>query len=587
MHQRKQCLISQREVGVHTKGFAAALQSGLREDPDVVLVGELRDYETISIAVTAAEMGILVMGTLHTNGAAQTVDRMINVFPADKQSHVRTMLSTSLRGVVSQQLLQKADKSGRVAALEILVNTPAVSNLIRQGKLDQLETTMQSGSQFGMRTMDSAIEALLNQRMITGKEAYKKGINKAKFEPVQGPGLSSLSGASRLYLRALSGPAVFMPRKILVTSALPYANGALHLGHIIEAVQTDIWVRFQRMQGHDCIYVCAEDTHGTPVMIKAQAEGITPEELITRMAAEHRADYEGFLIGHDHFHSTHSPENKAITAELYGKLKAAGHITTRSVRQAYDEKAGMFLPDRYVKGECPVCHTADQYGDSCENCGSTYTPDKLINPVSTHQRHAAGVARVRALLLQARRFHRGAAPVAGRRRRAPARSARQARRVVRGGPAGLGHLARRALLRLRDPGRARQVFLRVVRRAHRLPRQLQGAVRQTRPGLRRVPEGRQHHRAVSLHRQGHQLLPQPVLAGGAARLGLPQADGGVRARLPHDQRREDVEVARHVHHRAAIPRARCRPSRCASTSRASSAPASTTSTCRSRISSRA
>jgi twitching motility protein PilT len=188
VHQRKSCLISQREVGVHTRGFAAALQSGLREDPDVVLVGELRDYETISIAVTAAEMGILVMGTLHTNGAAQTVDRMVNVFPADKQSHVRTMLSTSLRGVVSQQLLQRADKSGRVAALEILVNTPAVSNLIRQGKLDQLETTMQSGSQFGMRTMDSAIEALLNARTITGKEAYKKGINKAKFEPVKDQG---------------------------------------------------------------------------------------------------------------------------------------------------------------------------------------------------------------------------------------------------------------------------------------------------------------------------------------------------------------------------------------------------------------
>ncbi|HKN43246.1 MAG TPA: type IV pilus twitching motility protein PilT [Propionibacteriaceae bacterium] len=188
VHARKQCLISQREVGVHTKGFASALQSGLREDPDVVLVGELRDYETISIAVTAAEMGILVMGTLHTNGAAPTVDRMINVFPSDKQSHVRTMLSTSLRGVVSQQLLQKADKSGRVAALEILVNTSAVSNLIRQGKLDQLETTMQSGSQHGMRTMDSAIEALLNQRMITGKEAYKKGISKAKFEPVKDQG---------------------------------------------------------------------------------------------------------------------------------------------------------------------------------------------------------------------------------------------------------------------------------------------------------------------------------------------------------------------------------------------------------------
>ncbi len=188
IHQRKNCLISQREVGVHSPSFAHALHSALREDPDVILVGELRDFETISIAVTAAEMGILVMGTLHTNGAAQTVDRMVNVFPADKQAHVRTMLSTSIRGVISQQLLQKADKSGRVAALEVLINTPAVSNLIRQGKLDQLETTMQSGAQFGMRTMDNAIQALLDQKLITGKEAYKKGINKAKFEPLKDVG---------------------------------------------------------------------------------------------------------------------------------------------------------------------------------------------------------------------------------------------------------------------------------------------------------------------------------------------------------------------------------------------------------------
>lgn len=188
VHQRKSCLISQREIGVHSPSFASALHSALREDPDVVLVGELRDYETMSIAVTAAEMGILVMGTLHTNGAAQTVDRMVNAFPADKQSHVRTMLSTSLKGVISQQLLQKSDKQGRVAALEILVNTPAVSNLIRQGKLDQLENTMQSGAQFGMRTMDSAIQQLLDERTVTGKEAYKKAINKAKFEAVKDQG---------------------------------------------------------------------------------------------------------------------------------------------------------------------------------------------------------------------------------------------------------------------------------------------------------------------------------------------------------------------------------------------------------------
>ncbi len=185
IHRRKNCLISQREVGVHSPSFAHALHSALREDPDVVLVGELRDYETMSIAVTAAEMGILVMGTLHTNGAAQTVDRIVNVFPSDKQAHVRAMLSTSLRGVISQQLLARADGQGRVAALEILVNTPAVANLIRQGKLDQLETTMQSGTQFGMRTMDSAIQALLEQKQITGREAYRKGINKAKFESVK------------------------------------------------------------------------------------------------------------------------------------------------------------------------------------------------------------------------------------------------------------------------------------------------------------------------------------------------------------------------------------------------------------------
>jgi twitching motility protein PilT len=185
VHERKNCLVSQREIGVHAPSFAAALHSALREDPDVVLVGELRDLETMSIAVTAAEMGILVMGTLHTNGAAATVDRMVNAFPADKQAHVRTMLSTSLRGVVSQQLLQRADKQGRVAALEILVNTSAVSNLIRQGKLDQLENTMQSGAQHGMRTMDTAIQLLLDERVISGREAYKKGINKAKFEAVK------------------------------------------------------------------------------------------------------------------------------------------------------------------------------------------------------------------------------------------------------------------------------------------------------------------------------------------------------------------------------------------------------------------
>jgi twitching motility protein PilT len=182
VHQRKNCLISQREIGVHAATFSSALLSALREDPDVILVGELRDLETMGIAVTAAEMGILVMATLHTNGAAATVDRLVNAFPADKQPHVRTMLSTSLRGVVSQQLIPKADKTGRVAALEILINTPAVANLIRQGKMDQLENAMQSGSATGMRLMDTAIQGLLDSRQISGKEAFKKAINKSKFE---------------------------------------------------------------------------------------------------------------------------------------------------------------------------------------------------------------------------------------------------------------------------------------------------------------------------------------------------------------------------------------------------------------------
>jgi twitching motility protein PilT len=182
VHRRKNCLISQREVGTHAPSFAAAIHSALREDPDVVLVGEMRDLETISIAVTAAEMGVLVMGTLHTNGAAATVDRIVNAFPTDKQSHVRTMLSTSLRGVVSQQLIPRSGQPGRVAALEILINTPAVGNLIRQGKLDQLETTMQSGAAHGMRTMDMAIQHLLDARAISGREAYRKAINKQRFE---------------------------------------------------------------------------------------------------------------------------------------------------------------------------------------------------------------------------------------------------------------------------------------------------------------------------------------------------------------------------------------------------------------------
>jgi twitching motility protein PilT len=182
VHERNRCLVSQREVGLHCENFSDALHSALREDPDVILVGEMRDFETVSIAVTAAEMGILVMGTLHTNGAAQTVDRIVNVFPTDKQPHVRTMLSTSLRGVVSQQLIPRKEGSGLVASLEILINTPATANLIRQGKLDQLETAMQSGRKTGMCTMDKALANLFDSGTITGRSAYEFANDKEKFK---------------------------------------------------------------------------------------------------------------------------------------------------------------------------------------------------------------------------------------------------------------------------------------------------------------------------------------------------------------------------------------------------------------------
>lgn len=172
-------------------------------------------------------------------------------------------------------------------------------------------------------------------------------------------------------------------RKILVTSALPYANGPIHLGHVLEAVQTDIWVRFQNMRGEDCVYVCADDAHGTAIMLRAENEGITPEQLIERVRAEHMADYAGFMIGFDHYHSTHSPENRHYSNVIYKALRANGRINVRTISQLFDPQKQLFLADRFVKGSCPKCKTADQYGDNCEACGATYSPAELIDPRST------------------------------------------------------------------------------------------------------------------------------------------------------------------------------------------------------------
>lgn len=172
------------------------------------------------------------------------------------------------------------------------------------------------------------------------------------------------------------------PRKILVTSALPYANGPIHLGHLVEYIQTDIWVRFQKMRGHECHYVCADDTHGTPIMLRAEKEGITPEALIARVQQEHERDFAGFHVQFDQYFSTHSEETRQLAGIIYERLKARGLIESRSIEQYYDPDKEMFLPDRFIKGECPRCHAKDQYGDSCEACGASYSPTDLINPYS-------------------------------------------------------------------------------------------------------------------------------------------------------------------------------------------------------------
>lgn len=171
-------------------------------------------------------------------------------------------------------------------------------------------------------------------------------------------------------------------RTITVTSALPYANGPIHVGHLVEHVQTDIWVRFLKMMGHDCVYVCADDTHGAPVMLHAEKLGIPPEELVANIAVEHQADFRDFYIGHDNYYSTHSDENRQLSEDIYLRLRDAGHIAQRDVAQAFDPEKQMFLADRYIRGGCPRCGAEDQYGDSCEVCGANYAPTELVNPKS-------------------------------------------------------------------------------------------------------------------------------------------------------------------------------------------------------------
>jgi len=204
----------------------------------------------------------------------------------------------------------------------------------------------------------------------SGKAAIVPALFRTRLRPVSMASSTTNSTASA---------AASQPRRILVTSALPYANGAIHLGHLVEYIQTDIWVRFQKLRGHECYYVCADDAHGTAIMLKAEELGLTAEALIEKVNAEHRADFASFLIEFDNYHSTHAPENRELSETIYRRLRDNGHIATRSVTQPYDPEKGLFLADRYIKGNCPRCKAPDQYGDNCEACGATYSPTELID----------------------------------------------------------------------------------------------------------------------------------------------------------------------------------------------------------------
>jgi methionyl-tRNA synthetase len=267
------------------------------------------------------------------------------------------------------------------------------------------------------------------------------------------------------------------PRKILVTSALPYANGSIHLGHMLEYIQTDMWVRFQKHRGNQCIYVCADDAHGSAIMLRAEKEGITPEQLIANVQAEHSADFADFLVDFDNFHSTHAEENRELSSQIYLKLRDAGHIATRSITQYFDPEKKMFLADRFIKGTCPKCGTEDQYGDNCEKCGATYAPTDL-KIRSRRSPAPPGAQGFPALLLQAAGLPADAANLDPQRHPA-GRRGQQDRRMAGRRPATVGHLPRCAVLRFRDPGRAGQVLLRLAGRADRLHGQLQEPLRRT------------------------------------------------------------------------------------------------------------
>ena len=359
-------------------------------------------------------------------------------------------------------------------------------------------------------------------------------------------------------------------RRLFVTTALPYANGPFHIGHIMEYIQADIWVRFQRMQGHDVHFVCADDTHGAPIMLKAEAEG---DDAAGARRADRRdaaaSRLAGFHLSFDHWHSTDSPENVALSQDIYRQLKARGLVYRKAVEQFYDPVKAMFLPDRYIKGTCPKCGTKDQYGDACENCSSTYAPTDLIDPYSTlsgarpelrSSEHLFFRLSDPQIVAYLRRWTREPAP--GQSLQPEVLNKIQEWLGGEGGPDSWPTGTSRAMRRIsafRFPtspgststcGSTRPIGYLASLKSYFDSRQGKGERRGAR--VRGIPRSARH-RAVSLHRQGHRLFPHAVLAGDARvrRRAVQGADQRLRPRLPDRARREDVEVARHRHQSAA------------------------------------
>ena len=342
-----------------------------------------------------------------------------------------------------------------------------------------------------------------------------------------------------------------MSRRILVTTALPYTNGPIHAGHLLEHVQSDIWVRYQRLRGNECIYVCADDTHGTATMLKAERDGVDPEVMIEGMRQEHVRDFKGFHIDYDNYYSTHSEENRELCELIYGRLvECRPDLSPGTWSSSTTPSANMFLADRFVKGGCPRCGAEDQNGDNCDACGATYNAIELKKPPLAAFRGGAGRCRssphyffdlpqVRGLPASDWTRSGTVQPEVANKLAEWLDAGLRAWDISRDAPY-FGFLV---------PGTDRQVLLRVDGCAHRLHGQLQepGRCRGRGPvrGLLGSPEAAGDHRGAPLHRQGHRQLPRALLAGGAGRLGLPHAHPHPHPRFHHRQRRQDVQVEGH------------------------------------------